>query len=320
MNSPHKKIEIRECNSFGLRPLPRELVLISKKCHVSFTIFGPVYRKLYSKINAVGFAQPWIIYPNNPVYSKLNFLNRIKNKLKYRIQKVYFKKADLLIVEHDLVKQKLMEQGFCGNNIEVVNNSVSAPFLEPALREALPEIKIKEKIVLGYVGRNYLHKNLDFILDVNDILISKYGKKVGFLFTLSQEEMKSLSFNEQDNFYSFGSINSMQCPDFYEIIDGLIFPSLLECFSASPLEAIISKKPVFACNLPFISEVYGELNTLFEQGDPEMAADLIYDFFYQKTPNLINYRALESINTAEDRAHHYIRLIASKSNEKKVGE
>nr|WP_290442356.1 glycosyltransferase [Pseudoalteromonas sp. OANN1] len=318
MEYTHKNVRLRECNYFGSRALPPELVSISRKCCVSFTIFGPVYRKLYSKVNVVGFAQPWIIYPKNEVYKKLGFFDALKSKLKYRIQKKFFKKADLLVVEHDLVKRKLVEQGFCKDEIEVVSNAVSAPFLNSNLREVLPEIEIKERIKLGYIGRNYIHKNLEFILEINDILISKYKEKVGFVFTLSNEEMDELSFDVKDNFYSYGAINSMQCPSFYEKIDGLIFPSLLECFSASPLEAIISGKPVFACKLPFVSEVYHELNTLFEPGDAEVAADLIYSYFHQSKEGAVNHNALENVNTAKDRAQQYLRIIASKTSQNEV--
>jgi hypothetical protein len=67
---------------------------------VVFTVFGPLYSFSRQHKNIVGFAQAWIIYPNNECYKLLSILEYIKTKIKFWIQSRFFKRADLLIVEH----------------------------------------------------------------------------------------------------------------------------------------------------------------------------------------------------------------------------
>ena len=73
-----------------------------------FTIFGPLYSISHDFYSIVGFAQPWIIYPNNEVYSYLRFLDKIRYKLKFKIQKYFFSKADELVVELEHVAKGIV--------------------------------------------------------------------------------------------------------------------------------------------------------------------------------------------------------------------
>ncbi|MBT3583408.1 MAG: hypothetical protein HN509_00765, partial [Halobacteriovoraceae bacterium] len=102
--------------------------------------------------------------------------------------------------------------------------------------------KQKSDLTLGIVSRDYPHKNLKVLPDVAVALRQIYGINVRFLVTLTDDEwsMRDLRFYKYiDN---VGSINIAQCPSFYKLLDGVIFPSLLECFSATPIESMIMKK------------------------------------------------------------------------------
>lgn len=57
-----------------------------------FTLFGPLYRWSPPFRSIVGFAQPWIIYPDNECYDRLPFSQRLRVRLKYCIQSIFLEK------------------------------------------------------------------------------------------------------------------------------------------------------------------------------------------------------------------------------------
>src|SRR5690606_18191625 len=96
-----------------------------------FTIFGPLYRWSPPFRSIVGFAQPWIIYPQNECYDRLPLLQRLKTRLKFWAHAQFFKRADVLVVELDHVKEGLVrELGIAPERIHVVRNCLSALYLD----------------------------------------------------------------------------------------------------------------------------------------------------------------------------------------------
>ena len=300
-------------NVYGFLSYNKLINKISRLNDISLTVFGPCYFKLKSKVNIVGFAQPWIIYNNNPLYDRMSLFYKLKTKAKFNLQKMFFKCSDKLVVEHKSVRDSLLEKGFKVDDLFVINNTVSAPFFDESLRYELKVPLIKESLVLGFLGRAYPHKNISIIKDVSNILKEKYNIDIGFLFSLTDDEMKELSFDSIDNFYTCGTIKSTQCPDFYKAIDGLIFPSLLECFSASPLEAMVMKKIIFASNYPFIKNVYGNAIYYFDPLNAGNIAEVIAQNINQSIENTIRVRkgieVSKNIITAKERAVEYVNLF-----------
>ncbi|MBE3663193.1 hypothetical protein BOO91_19915 [Vibrio navarrensis] len=250
---------VDEVNVSGFSRLSRKDKSLFSGYDVCFSIFGPVYFNVPVKKHICGFAQPWIAYSKNDVYPKLSLYSHILTKTKYLVQKLFFKGYDELIVEHNSVRKALINNGF-KNKITVVNNSYSSVFDSPHLWLDVPDVKsmLGRRFVLGFIGRPYLHKNILILKEVNRILRSKYNMHVDFLFTLTNKEMVQCGFETIDNFHTVGEIDVVQCPDFYRKIDALIFPTLLECFSVSPLEAMKMQVPVIASNRSFIREIYDE--------------------------------------------------------------
>lgn len=245
---------------------------------VCFTVFGPLYFKPKVKKHICGFAQPWIAYPINDVYSNLNLIDKFKSRLKFSIQSHIFKQYDQLIVEQQHVKDALVNIGYSQDKIAVVSNCVSTIYDMPILWKSLnfDRSKLKYDINLGFIGRAYLHKNISVLKTVNDILINKYQFFCNFIFTFTKEEMDLLDFTHVDNFLTVGAIQVDQCPAFYNLLDALIFPSLLECFSASPIEAMKMDKTVIASGYPFVREVCGDAAFYF---DPLSANDIASTIF-----------------------------------------
>ncbi|HGS4692769.1 TPA: glycosyltransferase family 4 protein [Vibrio parahaemolyticus] len=293
-------------NRFGLGKNSSTISKLSKRCDVSLTVFGPQYSKLKSKIKVTGFAQPWIAYPENDMYDTMSFFNALKTKMKFFIQRKFFFRDDILIVEHSSVSKALKKNYKKPPKIRVIENTVSAPFIDRSLRKVADIPMMNNKFVIGFLGKNYPHKNLGVFKEVDAIIRNKYKLDIGFLFSLDNDEMIDLGFDAYSNFYSCGTITNPQCPSFYEAIDLFVFPTLLECFSAAPLEAMVSKVDVLASERDFIKDVYGENVIYFDPLNPNDIADKIYNHIHGEK---IEKKKLNLNYNASTRALAYCDLI-----------
>ena len=232
-------------NSSIFKFLSFSLIPEIKNVEIVFTLFGPFYAFTRAK-TITGFAQPWILYPDNLVNNELSFFKKLFLRLKFKIQRLFFKKDSLLIVETDVAKNILINK-LNFKCVNVVNNSINTLFLTQK-----PKIKyLQEDFKIGVIGRNYPHKNLKILPQILDILTSKFESKVSFHVTLTEQEFVSMSSSFQKNINNYGSLNVSECPKFYNEMDLIFFPSLLEVFSATPLESLYMKKPFVCSDLSF---------------------------------------------------------------------
>ncbi|HIF9162832.1 TPA: glycosyltransferase [Photobacterium damselae] len=288
--------------------------IFSDSYDVCFTIFGPIYHKTNAKAHVTGFAQAWIAYPNNLVYKKLKIKEYLKYKLEFSLKEYFFKKSDYFIVEQNHIKEALCDLGVSNNSIFTVSNCISSIYDDKDSWIKLNnDIKTKENFTLGFIGRAYIHKNLDILKDVNEILLNKYNMSCDFLFTLTVEEMEQCGFTKLPNFKTVGKIDVKQCPSFYDKIDALIFPSLLECFSATPIEAMKMNKLVFASDLPFVSDVCKDAAYYFDPMDADDIAKTIMLGVQSPELNLEKIQQgkeiVNSLPTAQDRAKNYLDIL-----------
>lgn len=307
-------------NIFGLKNYKSNLGLFDNYDLV-FTVFGPCYYNIKG-LNLVGFAQPWIIYPNNECYNLLSYTDKFKFKIKYFLQKIFFKRSDFIIVELEHVKQSLIELGmFKKDNIHVVYNTVSNVYFSPEKWEVI-NIKPSENFKIGLISRDYFHKNTNILPKVKEILKIKYQKDVDFYVTFNEHEWVNKSSYFQENIINIGPLKVNECQSFYEVMDAIIFPSLLECFSATPLEAMIMKKPLFASDRDFIKDVCLDFAFYFEPTDQNSAAAVINNFIENKKNNELDIKLIaaqtyaKNFSTARQRAVKYTQIIENCLNEK----
>ncbi|WP_311753954.1 glycosyltransferase [Proteus columbae] len=300
-------------NFYGLRK-NKNFKALNNKYNICFIIFGPIYYSLNARKYIVGFAQPWIAYKDNDVYLKMSLISKIKNKTFFAIKDFIFRKYKYLVVEHEHVKNALLGRNY-KSKIEVVSNTYSSIFDDEKSWDKidLPKGLDNSKFTFGYIGRSYLHKNLKILKEVNQILLSKYNVDVNFLFTLSNEEMKMLEFDNIPNFYNTGCITLNQCPSFYNNIDALIFPTMLECFSATPIEAMKMSIPVFCSNYPFLTEICKNAALYFDATSSEDIAKLIAESINNK--KLLDdkvqngLKIVSTLPSSYDRAIKYMNLM-----------
>jgi glycosyltransferase involved in cell wall biosynthesis len=306
--------DIEVFNTYGIKTLWSGLNTIQKHYDVVFTLYGPKYTLFKAKLDIVGFAQLWILEFDNPVTRAMSSVARSKLKAKFGLQKWFFQRADHLVVELEHVKRSLSEQGvFDQDHITVVHNTLSNLYLDSSLWQALPLERLKDQIAIGFVTRDYSHKNIQILPKVAKILREEYRLPVKFYLSLTDAEWQNYSQDFGDYGQTVGALNVYQCPTFYQQMDAVIFPSLLECFSATPLEALVRKKPLFASERGFVRDVCQDYAMYFDPLDAKDIARVVADYFQgtQKTDAELEQARNHVLNfsNATQRAKDYLQII-----------
>lgn len=309
------QINVVEQNIYGIQPVydvrfRREL----KAFDIIFTIFGPDYLPFTKAKRIVGFAQPWIIYPKNEVYPKLSFFNRIKTRILFKVQELFFRASDYWVVELEHVKDRLCELGISApDKVWVAYNCASQLYRETA-EHARELPRVKDRFKLGIISRDYPHKNLSIIPDFVENLERKTGCKIEFYVTLTPEEWNARDERFKESVTNVGSLTVDQCITFYRNIDGVLFPSLLECFSATPLEALSMCRPLFASDKPFNRNVCKSFAYYFDPNSLDSMVACVGDYILNIWGN-DHERLLEArdyaldFSSSEQRAGRYIEIL-----------
>lgn len=289
------------------------------KYDVVLTLFGPLYRIRPPFINIVGFAQAWIIYPNNECYKALPAVRRTLIRFRFWIQAQYFKLADAIVVELDHVKDGLIrELKIPAERIFVIHNCLSSIYYDRSSWTAIDIPTSQCDIRIGFLGRNYFHKNTAIFPSVSKILKKKYGIDAVFYVTFTQDEWSETTDEFRSSCVNVGPLTVAQCPNFYKSVDAVIFPSLLECFSATPLEAMAMEKPLFVSDRPFNRDVCGPHANYFDPLDPESAALSIAEHWKAGKPNLAAILSAKNhafnFSNPHERAEKYMSLLKLFSN------
>ncbi|SFS28962.1 glycosyltransferase [Pseudomonas sp. NFACC42-2] len=281
-----------------------------------FTVFGPAYSMKKINKHIVGFAQPSIIYPESRAFYKVSVIRRVLMRLKFRAQRFFFAKADSFVVELEHVKLGLQRiSGFHRKKITVINSAVDSVFSQPDRWVSINSgMEQSPAIKLGLISRNYVHKNLDLLPYIKIALKKKHGIDADIYVTFSPEEWGACSDFFKKNINNVGSLTLAQCPTFYCSLDGVVFPSLLECFSAVPIESMLMGKPLFASDFSFIKDCCKDFANYFVPEDAHSAAAAIANYF-AKSPDeqerfIHNAKIfVSSYPSATDRADSYLGLI-----------
>lgn len=287
-------------DSFGFKLFLSPFFFKMNKFKAIFTIFGPLYLIKVKGINICGFAQPWIIYPKNELYSSIGYYQRLFTRFKYWLQVHLYKRADFLVVELEHVRSRLILLNVSApDRISVVNNCLSSVYSSPL--DWLP-IDIPSRngaMALGFIGRNYPHKNTKIFPQVASLLLRIYGVRVVFYVTFTKAEWEACDLNFQKSAVNIGEISVAQCPSFYSQMDAIVFPSLLECFSATPLEAMAMKKLLFVSDRRFNRDICGEYAYYFDPLSPESLAKSIATVFGAARPTM------DLLEKAQTHAFHF---------------
>ncbi|EPN9526259.1 glycosyltransferase [Cronobacter malonaticus] len=292
-------------------------IVIKNDITVVFTIFGPSYWSPKNVKHAIGFALPWLIYDTSSIVKKLHIKARLKFSILKFLQPYYFKKnADLIFTETDDVNQRVTKLlGFDKDKVHTVSNTLNGLFTNSesydySILDKLPEKKNND-IWLVTISHNYPHKNLEVIGELVKILPSHYK----FVLTVSSDFLQLIPKEYRDQVITIGNVSINQCAPLYEASDGLFMPTLLECFSASYLEAMYMKKVIFTSDLPFAHTVCKDAAFYFCPNDIKSISDNIINGFLNK--EVLAHKVsmgsaiYEQFPSAKARALQYMDIIKS---------
>jgi glycosyltransferase involved in cell wall biosynthesis len=304
-------------DSYGLKDIKQLFIRDFSNYAAVFTIFGPHYSLRIKCKSIIGFAQPWIINSDKRVYNTIPPHRRFLVATKYYLQSLFFKTANQLIVELDHVKRGLIKKlSINPEKIHVINNCINSIYHHQDLWKKIDFSPARTGISLGLISRDYPHKNINMLPSIKSLLLQKYNLSINFYVTLTESEWSAKTEEFKASCTNVGQLSIAQCPDFYSKLDGVIFPSLLECFSATPLEAMFMGCPLFASNLPFARDIAGPHASYFDPYDPHDAARSIAHYFNLPSENRLTQIELakarvKEFPTAQDRAKSYVNIISS---------
>ncbi len=275
-----------------------------------FTLFGPSYwRSNYTHL--VGFARPHYVLHNSPFF-------KLKNHRKY----IYYMK--ILEVIHGLLFKKNSDYLFVENNSMVdslksmYNKEVFyIPNTYNQIFENHEPLISNSQIVfkLLTISSNYPHKNLDSIPKIVEILRSKYSNfNFQFIVTINED-----STHISNQFVKYiGSVAIDDCPDLYKDCSAMFLPTMLECFSASYVEAMYMNIPILTSDLDFARSICSDAAIYFDPLNYSEIADSIYnlanDYNLQKELIGNGILQLSKFNTPETRFKIFEELFIRLGN------
>ncbi|WP_326984842.1 glycosyltransferase [Chryseobacterium sp. MYb264] len=277
-----------------------------------FTIFGPSYHKSnFPKL--VGFAIPYIIYPDSPFFKQISIKEKIYYKILSIIKTYSFKKnSDSLVFETENARQIFINRSGYENNSFTVGNTLNEIFSNKFKWIEYKGISSKSINIL-FLTANYPHKNMMIIPQIIMILKEKFTMdNFKFLITLTKEELNYPEFCDQYIEY-LGKVNLESIPSLYEQSQIVFIPSLLEVFSATYLEAMFMKKPIIASDLGFSRDICGEAAYYCEPVNPDSYAKAIYELSFNEEMKhkLVNTgtKNLQRFGSSMDRTNEYMNII-----------
>jgi len=287
-------------------------VLIDNKCVKAFTLFGPSYwRPIVPHL--VGFARPHYVYKDSPIFMRIGFNERIFWLLSEIIHMYSFKHhCDSLVSENEDVSTKLSFR--LKKPVYTVSNTFHQVFDDEYLW-LVPEIDFEDntKYVLT-ISANYAHKNLSIIPKIIEELLNRNIFNVKFILTINKGEFLSSEILDEYIIY-LGSIPIEKCPLLYRNSDFVFLPSLLECFSATYVEAMKMGKALITSDLPFAKGICKNAAFYVDPLDPTCITEgIIYLLSNQSSVNSLienGYKRLSTFLSPESRAQKYIDLLES---------
>lgn len=247
----------------------------SVKPDVIFVTFGPSYHKsICPKI--VGFAIPYIVYPDSPYFDNISLGEKLKLKMLSFIKiKSFNRNSNDLIFETENAQNIYKTKAPYGIKLHTVNNTLNEIFYEKERWENL-NCMIPETINILCLTANYPHKNVKIIPKVIDVLKSKFNfHKFNFIITLEEDHLM-FDNKYKENITYIGKVPMKEIPNLYLKSNMLFMPTLLEVFSTTYLEAMYMKIPIIASDMPFSRDICGEAALYCKATNPEEYANAIY--------------------------------------------
>jgi glycosyltransferase involved in cell wall biosynthesis len=283
---------------------------------IVFSVFGPSWWTPKAP-HLIGFAYPYIVYPNSPYFSTLSIIEGLKTNIQKLIHILFLKRnGNYFVSETDDVSNRIINiLKIKTENSYVATNTCSSLFSEE-VNGGLKILAPKKENEFRFLSLCSLspHKNLEILNHVIP-LINNLNLNLNLKFILTVgEDVYEKSFTDiaKKSIHNIGRIEVTKCPQLYKECDALFLPTLLECSSANFPEAMKMKIPIVTSNLPFATAVCKDSALYFDPMDPVNISRtiklLIENPLIQKKLIEKGTKRLDYFLTANGRAKKYLNI------------
>lgn len=290
-----------------------------KDFDLQLVIFGPRYGWKRAPKTLVGIADVTSVYdwprgvPPGPLQA------RLKRTVRTKVARWLFARESFLVSESAaLIDAFQARVGFDPRRTAVVPNTVNRAVVDPALRAELQQDLRSGlppgAVLLAYPARLYPHKNHALLPLVRERLEQR-GVEARFVVTLTETEWQSMPERFRDACVNVGIVPVNVMAGIYQQSDAVFFPSLLESFSATPIEGLLLNGIVFASDRGFVRDVCGDRAVYFDPLDPDDAAEVLARVLCDDAAVARLRKRAEEIGdeliTPRDRALEFVRLASA---------
>ena len=264
-------------NSFSTLIRGRDVFLdalvFEKNVDVVFTIFGPSRWEPICK-HLCGFATGQLVLDKSPyVVNLLSFWSRVKFKLHYKIIKFYYLRTCKNFYTENPNISSAVKLLFKKCNIYTVTNFYNQIYDNKSIWKN-HSLAPFAGVTLLTITAAYPHKNLRISIEIAKILQQKHIN-FRFVFTITSQEFGYIPTNLASHFLFIGKVEISECPSLYSQSDIMFQPSLMECFSATYVEAMKMEVPILTTDLDFAHGLCGNAALYYSPLSAEDAAEKI---------------------------------------------
>jgi len=219
------------------------------------------------------FHWPYAIYPESEVWQRMEWRDRIKRRLRCVFLRRQLPFTSAMIAQTKTAAGRLRRL-YGIEHVRVVPNAVSLQeSCEPV--DSLPVLGPRgARIRLLCFSRYNPHKNLEALLPVAKKFKNMRAPfqiilTVGLHQHRNAPKLLERIEREQlgDYLWNIGPIEMHDVPRLYASVDALLFPTLLESFSQTYIEAMHFGKPIFTSDRDFARDVCGDAAFYFNPND-----------------------------------------------------
>jgi glycosyltransferase involved in cell wall biosynthesis len=188
------------------------------------------------------------------------------------ISKIAIKKAKIVFVPTQTIKETVLYYYPFTKNKIIVSKEGIAPYYQAALKQKIDtKLKIKKQVI--YTGSLYPHKNLEVVIKSLKKL-PKYKLLIVSSRDIFYDQIKALisrhKVKKQVTFLGF--VPDKKLIALYQESMAVVQPSLSEGFGLTGIEAMASQTPVIASDIKVFREIYQDAAFFF---DPNSSSSFI---------------------------------------------
>lgn len=277
------------------------------------TIFGPSRWKPKC-FHLCGFAMSHIVLNDSPYWRIVPMLVRCKLKIYNRLMiRDFNRNTDVIWTENEYISDKV-RQKLSPKKVFTITNNYNQIFDSESEWDKSINLPPFSGITLLTITANYPHKNIRIAIDVLNVLKElKPNLKVRFVYTVTEEQFGEIPEDVRPSFIFLGSVKINQCPHLYSQADIMFQPSLLECFSATYVEAMKMEVPILTTDLGFAHSLCDNAAYYYSAIDAKALANAIIDIAYDENlrHHLVEHgkQRLHYFDNYESRVNKLITLL-----------